>query len=186
VYVGDIFQLRQFHGHTGQQENAYKGFLVPAENTLSLILPLSLSKDGNNLVVASWFSGAVQVWDSQTQQVLEHYAMGAPIDAIRYKEGIVVSDIGLGGVVWASDHSMILPIDNATVFAPSGLATDGETLWVADWGSGLLWQIEFDGNTPGTPAVVASGLTNPEGLAFEKEGSLLVVESGASRLAGPG
>ncbi len=47
-----------------------------------------------------------------------------------------------------------------------------------------FWRrIGFDGNTPLTPVVVASGLINPEGLAFEKEGSLPVVESGASRLS---
>ncbi len=183
VYVGDIYHLRQFNGQTGEQVNTYKGYLVPEENTVSLIQPMSLSADGNNLVVSSWYSGAVQVWDSQTHEVLEHYALGAPIDAIRFGEGIIVSDVTLGGVVWASDQSMILPIDNATVFAPGGLATDGETVWVADWGSGLIWQIGFEGNTPGTPAVVASGLMNPEGLTFEKEGSLLVVESGASRLS---
>lgn len=183
VYVGDIYHLRQFNGQTGEQENTYKGYLVPEENTVSLIQPMSLSADGNNLVVASWYSAAVQVWDSQTHEVLEHYAMGAPIDAIRFGEGIIVSDVTFGGVVWASDQSMILPIDNATVFAPGGLATDGETVWVADWGSGVIWKIGFDGNTPLTPVVAASGLMNPEGLAFEKEGSLLVVESGASRLS---
>lgn len=183
VYVGDIYNLRQFNGSNGEQENSYKGYLIPQESPVSLILPLSLSRDGNHLVVGSWFSGAVQVWDSQTNQVLEHYAMGAPIDAIRFKDDIVVSDLGLGGVVWASDHSMILPIDNATVFAPGGLATDGESVWMADWGSGLIWQIGFDGKTADTPVVVASGLLFPEGLAFEKEGSLLVVETGASRLS---
>ncbi len=122
--------------------------------------------------------GAVQVWDSQTGQVLEHYAMGAPIDAVRFKDDIVVSDIGLGGVVWASDNSMILPIDNASVFAPGG-----ETVWVADWGTGTILQIGFEDRTPNAPVVVATGLMNPEGLALNDDGSLLVVETGASRLS---
>lgn len=183
VFLGDIYRLRQFNGSNGEQENVYKGFLIPEENGQSLILPMNLKTDGNNLVVASWFSGAVQVWDSQTNQVLEHFVMGAPIDAVRFKEDLVVSDIGLGGVVWASDHTMILPIDNATVFAPSGLATNGESVWVADWGSGIVLRIDFEGKTPAAPVVVASGLVFPEGLALDNDGNLLVVETGASRLS---
>ncbi|WP_380803977.1 hypothetical protein [Shivajiella indica] len=34
-------------------------------------------------------------------------------------------------------------LDNTNVFWPIGLATDGEILWVADWGTGIVWQIEF-------------------------------------------
>ena len=54
---------------------------------------------------------------------------------------------------------------------------------MADWGSGIVWQIEFDGTTPQTPEPVAIDLSFPEGLAFEKEGSLVVIETGASRLS---
>tara|TARA_R100001369_G_C3300359_1_gene165588 strand:+ start:869 stop:1021 length:153 start_codon:yes stop_codon:yes gene_type:complete len=50
-----------------------------------------------------------------------------------------VFDVGLGSVVWASNQSMILPIDNVNIFAPSGLATDGATVWLADWCLGLIW-----------------------------------------------
>jgi DNA-binding beta-propeller fold protein YncE len=78
---------------------------------------------------------------------------------------------------------MILPIDNATVFAPGGLASDGVTLWVADWGTGVVWQIDFEGNTPGAPVAIASDLMSPEGLAYDMDGGLLVAETGASRLS---
>lgn len=183
VFEADIFTLRQFNGLTGKQENVYKGSLVPSGNSPSLVLPFTLSADGNNLVVSSWFSGAVQVFDPKANQVLEDYVMAVPIDALRFKDDIVVSDLGLGGVVWASDHSMILPIDNVNVFAPGGLATDGETIWMADWGTGLVWQIGFEDKTPMAPIVVASGLSSPEGLAYEKEGSLLVIETGTSQLS---
>jgi hypothetical protein len=134
-------------------------------------------------VVSSWFSGRVQVFDPQANQVLEEFAMAVPIDIVGFKDDVVVSDLGLGGVVWASDHSMILPIDNVNVFAPGGLATDGETVWMADWGTGLVWQIGFVGKTPMAPIVVAFGLSFPEGLAFEKAGSLVVVETGTSQLS---
>jgi len=181
LFVGDQYNLIQFNGRSGKQENIYKAAILPDLNMLNTAQ--NVKADGNNLLVSSWFGGAVQVWNPQTNQVLDEYAMGAPIDIVRFKGDIVVSDLGLGGVVWASDHSMIMPIDNATLFAPGGLATDGETVWMADWGTGIIWQIDFEGKTPKAPVVVATGLSFPEGLAFQKEGSLLVVETGTSRLS---
>jgi sugar lactone lactonase YvrE len=181
LFVADVFRLRQLNGLTGKLENIYKGDLLGGADNLTT--PFTLSPDGNNLIVSSWFGGVVQIWNPQADQIVQSFPMGAPIDAIRLKNNIAVSDLGLGGVVWASDHSMILPIDNANVFAPSGLATDGETLWVADWGTGIVWQIEFNGDIPMPAAPIAFGLVNPEGLVWDKKGGLLVVETGASRLS---
>ena len=109
--------------------------------------------------------------------------MGAPIDAVRVQDDIAVSDVGLGGVVWASDNAMILPIDNATVFAPGGLTTDGETLWVADWFTGIIWQIGFEGKTPMAPVEVASGLINPRRIGLRYRWRFIVAETGAARLS---
>ncbi|MDP2040260.1 MAG: hypothetical protein Q8S14_05705 [Algoriphagus sp.] len=181
LFVADLFRLRKFNGLTGKEEKVYKGDLLGHEGNLTT--PFTLSADGNNLIVSSWFGGVVQIWDPQSDHVVQTFDVGAPIDAIRFKNDIAVSDLVLGGVVRASDHSMILPIDNANVFAPSGLATDGEKLWVADWGTGIVWQIGFDGNIPLPAVPIVFGLMNPEGLAWDKEGGLLVVETGASRLS---
>jgi sugar lactone lactonase YvrE len=183
VFVADAWRLREFDGLTGRPANVYKGYLVPQVDPPSLTTPLTLSADGDHLVVSSVLGGAVQVWDPQTDQVLEHYPMPVPLNAIRCQADIVVADLGLGGVVWASDHAMILPMDGASVSVPAGLATDGEVLWVADWATGIVWQISFDGKTPLAPVRVADGLANPEGLAVDIDGSLLVVESGARRLS---
>ena len=179
LFVANLFRLYQLNGLTGREENDYKGNLLPG----NLTAPFTLSADGENLIVTSYLTQVVQIWNPQSDQVIETYPMGIPIDAIRFKNDIVVSDLGLGGVVRASDNSIILPIDNTNVFAPSGLATDGETLWVADWGTGIVWQVGFNGNTPTTPFPLATGLENPEGLAWDKEGGLLVVETGASQLS---
>ncbi|MFD2202704.1 hypothetical protein [Shivajiella indica] len=181
LYAADLFRLYQLNGLTGNKENVFKGDLLGRPGNLTT--PFTLSADRENLIVSSYFGAVVQIWNPQSDQVIETYPMEIPIDAIRFKNDIAVSDLGLGGVVWASDHSVILPIDNANVFAPSGLATDGETLWVADWGTGIVWQVGFNGNTPITPFPLATGLKGPEGLAWDKEGGLLVVETDASRLS---
>lgn len=194
VFEADLFQLRQFNGTSGRQENSYKGFLVP-EGPESLILPMNLSTDGENLIVSSWFSGAVQVFNPHSGHIQNVPLLDpsippfptVPIDAIGFKDNIVVSDFQLGGVFLASKTSYnitpILLIDDETVFAPGGLATDGQTVWVADWGTGIIWQIGFEGITPNTPQPIVFDLVNPEGLAFDNAGGLLVVEAGASRLS---
>jgi len=191
LFVADQYEIRQLDRNSGEEENSYKASIlpgVPEVGVASLNTAMSLNSDGENLIIASWFSGTVQVWNPQ-EGVTESYDMstagatGVPIDAVRLNDEIMVSDVGVGGVVRASDKSVILPIDNATVFAPSGLATDGETLWVADWGTGIVWQIDFDGDTPTAPTPIAQNLMFPEGLAFDNDGGLLVVETGAGRLS---
>ncbi len=181
VFVADLWRLREFDGLTGRPQGIFKGYLIPEEG--SLTTPYTVSADGNHLVISSFFSSAVQVWDPRTDLVLEHYPMPLPLNAIRFQNDLVVADLGIGGVVWVSDHAMILPIDGASVFLPAGLATDGQTLWVADWATGIIWQISFEGKTPLTPVPVAFGLSNPEGMALDIDGSLLVVEAGAQRLS---
>lgn len=181
LFLADLFRLRELDGLSGEEVAIDKGHLVPGPDKLTTVF--TASADGNNLVVSSWFNSLVQVWDPTAKKVLEEYAMPLPMNAIRFKNDLVVVDLGLGGVVRASDQSMILPIDNATVFAPGGLATNGELLWVADWGTGTVWEISFVGNTPNAPVAVATGLMNPEGLALDQDGSLVVVETGASRIS---
>jgi sugar lactone lactonase YvrE len=179
LFVADLFRLRELNGSTGQELSVEKGHLLPESSKLTT--PFTVSADGNKLVVSSWFNSLVQVWDPNSKKVLEEFSMPVPINAIRFKNDLVVIDLGLGGVVKASDKSMILPIDNTKVFAPGGLATNGELLWVADWGTGTIWQISFTGGIPNDPVAVATGLMKPEGLALDQDGSLLVVETGASR-----
>lgn len=178
VFVADLFSLREFDGRTGRQLSIVEN--VPGFSELTS--PFSVSVDGAHLVLSSWFAGEVQVWDPENGQVVDHYPMPVPINAIRFQDDLVVADLGLGGVVWASTGSLIVGAPD--VFVPAGLATSGNVLWVADWASGIVWQLTFDdaGNLLGQ-APVAFDLSLPEGLALDLDGSLLVVETGAGRLS---
>ncbi|MFZ9004954.1 MAG: hypothetical protein ACO3AE_13110, partial [Robiginitalea sp.] len=60
----------------------------------------------------------------------------------------------------------------------SGLASDGEILYAADWATGNIYKEDFSGN----PAEVIAVVSRPEGLALDREGRLLVVETGTSSL----
>jgi sugar lactone lactonase YvrE len=103
LYVADMFRLRENNGLNGQDVGDDKGHLIPAPGALTL--PMTVSADGNNLVVSSWFGTVVQVWDPQSEQVLEEYKLGAPVNAIRFKNNVVVADVKIGGVFFANDPS---------------------------------------------------------------------------------
>ena len=71
--------------------------------------------------------------------------------------------------------------DNALIFTfpgvASGLATDGQTtVWAADWGAGIIFEINFD-TEPATVTPVVFGLSFPEGITLDNEGRLLVYET---------
>jgi hypothetical protein len=125
----------------------------------------------------------VQVVDPWSGEVLESYAAGFPYEAVRLGADLAMVDLMAGGVVWVSTGEAILPMDDQQVFLPVGLATDGERLWVSDWATGIVWQVAFEGGSALPAVPVALELLNPEGLALDDHGGLLVVESGAGRLS---
>ena len=181
VFVGDHWRLHEVDGGSGENLGIFRGHIVPQDG--KLMPPMALSADGDRLVVSSWFGAAVQVWDPRTDAAIEHYDMPLPLNAIRFQDDLVVADLVLGGVVWASDHGMVLPMDGENVFLPVGLATGGERLWVGDWATGIVWQLDFDGRALVSTAPVAFGLSQPEGMALDLDGSLLVVETGTRQLS---
>ena len=179
IFQADLFSLKQFNGSNGQQEDHFKGFLVPPPDvTDPLTLPQNVSSSNNDLIISSFFNSTVQVWNPEVG-VLEgqnYFIEGsAPIDAVRLNSGeVIVSDIGefRGGV-----YSMDNPNSNIqTLVAASGLATDGISVWAADWGLGIIYKIDFGGGPP-TSTKVAENLSFPEGLAVDNEGRLLVYET---------
>lgn len=181
VFVANQWRLFEIDGESGERRDVHKGHLFPAPGALRSVV--TLSADGDHLVVSSWFTATVQVWDPRTGTVLEHYDMPAPVNAIRFKGDLVVADLALGGVVRASDRTLILASDHEHVVLPTGLATDGERLWVGDWATGVVWQLTFDGPAVASTVPIASGLMHPEGMALDADGGLLVVEAGAGRLS---
>jgi sugar lactone lactonase YvrE len=179
VFVADLIRLWEFDAVTGALIGFTKGDLT----TERLVRPTAASADGAHLVLSSATVGAVQVVDPWTGEVLERYAAGFPFEAVRLGADLAMVDLMAGGVVWASTGEAILPMDEQRVFLPVGLATDGERLWVSDWATGMVWQVAFEGSEALPAVPVASALANPEGLAFDGDGGLLVVESGAGRLS---
>ncbi|WP_235537753.1 hypothetical protein [Sediminicola sp. YIK13] len=180
LYEADLFNLRKFNGTNGRQLEQFKGFLIP-EGPESLILPMNLSPDGDKIVVSSWFSGAVQVWDPSGEEDPENINYGpiipqlAPIDAVRVNGDIYISDFFAGGIVKQGEAIPVVEL------GASGLASDGVKLWAADYNTGNIYEVDLSTEPP-TKFTVAEGLSKPEGLALDHEGRLLVVETGTSSL----
>jgi sugar lactone lactonase YvrE len=180
VFEADLFSIREFNGSSGQQTEIYKGFIAPPPGVLSLATIQNVSASGSDLIISSFFSSTVQVWNPQDGVTADFASqVAAPLDAVRLNSGeIIVSDIGIpeesgGGLYRLGNTTPILLFPGAA----SGLATNGETVWAADWGAGLIFQIDFDGVGSPVIEVVASELSTPEGLALDNEGRLLVYET---------
>jgi len=175
VFVADLFTLREFNGRTGKPISVERHDLtVPGDITS----PMTVSADGDNLILSSWFANEVQVWNPETGTVVEDYpGFAVPLNAIGFQGDIVVAELMTGSVVRASDNFTIA----SEFFVPAGLTATEDDLWVSDWASGVVWQIVTNGSPSKTP--VAMGLLGPEGLAVDLDGSLLVVESRAGRLS---
>lgn len=85
---------------------------------------------------------------------------------------------GYGQVVRVTGETLLGP---PYVYYPVGLAASGDLLFVSDWYTGSIWKVDASAAAP-VPSLIASGLVNPEGLALDDSGGLLVVETGTQRL----
>jgi sugar lactone lactonase YvrE len=179
VYVADLWTLVRIDGLSGKVEDidrqSYRG---------GLIAPVSAAADGPNIIVTSFLQPGVQVWDPVTDTVLEfHHEFVAPLNAIRFQGDLVVCDLGTGSVIRRDADTGQQTILAAAGFAiPLGLAATDDDLWIGDWITGIIWQVIADGEVLDPPYLVTSGLAQPEGIAVDVDGSLLVVEAGMGQL----
>ncbi len=166
VYVADFFQLHRIDGPTGRLIQTNVG-----------AAPMSVNVDatGSRLIVAGLFAGVVQVIEPITGAVVASYPAPAGVNAVPFDGDIAIAQLGPGTVV--NTAGAVLMGGPFGPFLPTGMASDGDTLYVADWATGIVWQLEAGGGQ--TP--LAFGLARPEGLEL-REGELLVVEEGTKSL----
>ena len=182
VYAPNTFTITELDGRTGQQRSFVQALL----GVSPLHSPMTLAADGDRLVVSSWFGNAVQVWDPATNAVSVNLTdVAVPLNAIPFAGDIVVAELGTTPprVVRISAADPTQRTTLAEMGVPAGLAATGQDLWASDWAAGTVVQIVKGGQQVTPPAVVASGLKGPEGLAVAPDGSLLVVEGQAGRLS---
>jgi sugar lactone lactonase YvrE len=164
VWVADFASLQGFDRPGRPTSQFYNRFSAPGEGP---VWAFTVAADGDNVIITDWFANAVQIIDPADGAVLEDIrTVPVPTNAIRHGDALVAAAVGLGAVVDANTGDTL--IDG--LFLPRGLASDGDTLYVGDWATGLIWAVSDSGTS-----VVASGLVTPEGLALDGH-RLLVVE----------
>lgn len=188
VFVGNLFALREYDGATGA-ELGVERFRFPP---VSFGGAVSVAAAGENLVLTNFFppgQGRVQVWDPVAAEVvLDVPGIAVPVNAIPFGDDLVVVDLGMGEgqarvLRVAAGGTTVLADINDNVVVPLGLASRDDDLWVGDWYTGMIWQLIADGQELPQPVPAASGLSGPEGMAVDRDGSLLVVEGTAGRVS---
>jgi sugar lactone lactonase YvrE len=183
VYVADFWTLRGFDAASGKPKRCLRHSIGVAGGITS---PFTVSADGTSLVLTSWLpKDAVQVFDLETGTILEEYTnLDEPLNAIRFEGDLVVAEHGKGSIVKIpKDEPKKRVVLAKGLVTPIGLAAVGNNLWVSDRATGAVLQVVVNGKVLGKPVPVATGLASPEGLAVDKDGSLLVVEPEIGRLS---
>jgi outer membrane protein assembly factor BamB len=175
VYTGDPHSVRGFDRRTGE--------LVSETISVFSIGPLTdvrgLFADGQHLILTSWFSGDVQIFDPVTEEVItQAHFEGGPFGATRFLGDLVVAEGFAEQVTRATGANLEDREVIAQVPGVVGLAARGDDLYATSQTEGEVWQIVRDGDVLATPTVIAAGLQGPEGIAVLSRQSLVVVEVG--------
>ena len=162
VFVADGWSLREIDGATGQQLGLTSAGFAPD----GLRYPVSnVAPHGDALVVTNW--DVVQVLDPEEGTVLEEYTdFVSPNDVISFRGDLVVAEWGEQARVVRVGSSGVETLMDASqgLRCPTGLAANGEDLWVADcdWSAsntGTIWQLVAGGETLATPVPVMTDLS---------------------------
>ena len=174
VWVTELFALRGFTVGKQPTTSFYDRILPPEAGFASAT---SVEADGDDLIITSGFANALQVLDPATGAVsLDIRTLAGVTNAIRHDGDLVATQLFAGNVVNAEDPTEVLLDATMTggvgPFVPLGLASDGDTLYVGDWATGIVWAVD-----DGSAAPLATGLQGLEGMVVDDD-RLLVVETG--------
>lgn len=178
LWVGTGFSVRKFDTASGTElATLYTGSLTDVDEN---IVALSLDYNGTNLALTNFLFNQVQIWNPSTETNVQRYTnFVLPVNAVFYDNTIAVAQFGTGTVLRADNNLPLM----AGLLGPSGMVTNSnKDLWVADRTTGIVWKAVSHGLPLPTPIPVATGLNQPEGLALDNNGHLLVLETGAQRL----
>lgn len=175
LLVADLHALRGLDGVTGQPTFIERNILGVGE----LGSVLSVSQDGDNLILGSFTDNNVRIWSPDRRRTIARIDnLQMPVSAIRYGELLLVTEHTPGQVKVINGGIPSVMANGLS--GPTDLATDGDRLWVSDRTAGTVLQIGAGGKRI-EPVVVAQGLDAPEGLAVWRD-QLLVREGESGRV----
>jgi len=178
IYVADVFAYRTVDGATGEVSEPAR---MHADG-VTLEYPMSATAKGDDVLLSSWFTGAVQLIDRKTGKTKEMlHDFKAPHDAVRLGDGsILVNELGSKSLVRASgEHGKDRSVVIGNLEGPVGLtAGSGGAVYLTEAFAGQVAKVEANG----VKTVVAKDLKMPEGIALAPDGKLIVAEVGAKRI----
>jgi sugar lactone lactonase YvrE len=176
VWVADASALRGFDRDTGEEIVTQRNIVGVSE----LGGTLSIARDGDNLILSSWFDSDVRVWDPETQTRLQHIPnLAGPSSAVRYQDELVVAEHLKGSVTSFGEETSTVIASDLT--APTALVVEGDDLYVSDRTEGQILMIAQGGEALATPIIVVDDLANPEGFLVTENG-YVIVEAETSRI----
>jgi sugar lactone lactonase YvrE len=184
LFVADVWTLAEY----GVRSGTLRERLLQTPIGPSIVEPWTVVAHRGNLILTSWMSNAVQVWDvAGDKEVFLTRDFAVPLNALRFRGDLVVAQLGdpsrnIPPSVARLDSTGQITLLATGLAVPAGLASNGGDLWVSDWATGNVWKVASNGTVLKSPRLVASGLSRPEGMAVAQNGSLLVVETGKQRL----
>jgi sugar lactone lactonase YvrE len=178
LWVADIFSHRKVDLASG----AVSDVMRMHGDGVVMEYPFAVGVSADRVVLASWFTGTVQVLDRATNKTLVmSHGWKAPYDAVPMADvSVLVAEIATGTVTRASGAEL-----GTKAVVASGLAGPVQMTLGRD---GMLYVTEAAGNlvkinlADGSKSVVASGLALPEGVAQTPWGTFIVAEAAAARL----
>jgi len=177
VAVADLFDLSEFDAASGTLRTKHDYGPIG-------VSPMTVSASAAGVVISGWLlqlGAPVLEWDLANGVPLRQAAVpNVPLNAIEFQGKLVVAELVTGTVAqFVGDGRAVLA---EGLFVPSGLAASADNLYVADWASRLIHQVVAAGVKLNPTRTITAGLQQPEGMAFDRHGNLLVVETGTGSL----
>lgn len=203
--TGNLYRLRNGHGPSGEVQHSLVATLSPG------LFGLAVDARGDLLAAVASFDPATHgVWlipaYGSPARIPGSHAIFFPnalaFDArgnlyITSSSGPPAAGGWLDGQIWRVppggqaelwlQHELLTGTGDPATGPPFPLGVNGIAhrhgeLVVANTEKGLVVTIPVQGDHPGSPATLASGLSYPDGLALDVHGAAYVVEIGLSRL----
>ena len=184
LWMPDILSLKSFDKNSGTPNATYRHMIGQP----GVIGPFTIDHEGDHLILSSWFSNAVQIWDvKENKEVANHHDFPVPINAISANGHLIVAALGAAPgaaqIIRQIGEEREVLMDAAKGLAvPAGLAASNGNVYVSDFFLGKVYQITEKETVLAEPKVILEGLKQPEGLQIGPKGNLLVVETGANQV----
>lgn len=177
LHIADTFAYRVMDTGSGEIREVSRMWASHLE------YPLNAWADEHVVVLSSWATGTVQVFDRASGEMTHGFHdFQAPHDAVQLTDGsLLVAELGSGSLLRVSGEQG--EQREAVVVAlagPAGMAFNGDRsrLFVTTVG-GSVWAVN---PADWSKRRVRDGLAMPEGISVSVAGKLLVLEAGKQRL----